>query len=75
LPLLSFRGFGAYPRSGFIHLDLGLARGSGEPLPPRSVPFAVETPLACERLADSRTMKGGGAAGVATMGAAGVEVA
>jgi zinc D-Ala-D-Ala carboxypeptidase len=28
-----------------------------------------------EVLADSRTMKGGGAAGVATLGAAGVEVA
>ena len=32
-------------------------------------------PAAREVLADSRTMKGGGAAGVATLGAAGVEVA
>jgi|SRR5690625_4720271 len=37
--------------------------------------FAAETPPAREVLADSRTMKGGGAAGVATLGAAGVEVA
>ena len=37
--------------------------------------FAAETPHAREVLADSRTMKGGGAAGVATLGAAGVEVA
>ncbi len=36
---------------------------------------AAETPPAREVLADSRTMKGGGAAGVATLGAAGVEVA
>jgi hypothetical protein len=38
-------------------------------------PFATETPPAREVLAESRTMKGGGAAGVATIGAAGVEVA
>ena len=37
--------------------------------------FAAEAPPAREVLADSRTMKGGGAAGVATLGAAGVEVA
>ena len=34
-----------------------------------------ETPPAREVLADSRTLKGGGAAGIATVGAAGVEVA
>jgi zinc D-Ala-D-Ala carboxypeptidase len=37
--------------------------------------FAAETAPAREVLADSRTMKGGGAAGVATMGAVGVEIA
>ena len=36
---------------------------------------AVETPPAREVLAESRTLKGGGAAGVATIGAAGIEVA
>ena len=36
--------------------------------------WQASTP-AREVLADSRTMKGGGAAGVATLGAAGVEVA
>ncbi len=35
----------------------------------------AETPPAREVLADSRTLKGGGAAGVATVGAAGTEVA
>ena len=34
-----------------------------------------ETPPDREVLADSRTLKGGGAAGIATVGAAGVEVA
>ena len=42
---------------------------------PPLTPFAAETPPAREVLAQSRTMKGGGAAGVATLGAAGVEVA
>jgi hypothetical protein len=72
---VGFRGFGTYPRSGFMHVDLGPARRWGEPFPPCPVPFAVEAPLARERLAESRTMKGGGAAGAATIGAAGVEIA
>ena len=49
---VGFRGFGTYPRSGFMHVDLGPARRWGEPFPPRPVPFAVETPLARERLAE-----------------------
>ncbi|MDO5371621.1 MAG: peptidase M15, partial [Paracoccus sp. (in: a-proteobacteria)] len=47
----------------------------GERFPIRPNAFAAETPPAREVLADSRTMKGGGAAGVATLGAAGAEVA
>ena len=72
---VGFLGFGFYPRSGFMHIDLGPARQCGEGFPARSVRFAAETPPARESLAQSRTMKGGGAAGVATLGAAGVEVA
>jgi zinc D-Ala-D-Ala carboxypeptidase len=72
---VGFLGFGFYPRSGFMHIDLGPARQWGERFPARPVPFAAEIPPAREVLADSRTMKGGGAAGVATLGAAGVEVA
>ncbi|SDX23299.1 protein of unknown function [Paracoccus sanguinis] len=72
---VGFLGFGFYPRSGFIHVDLGPARQWGERFPVRPTPFAAETPPAREVLAQSRTMKGGGAAGVATLGAAGVEVA
>ncbi|WP_205470479.1 hypothetical protein [Breoghania sp. L-A4] len=41
----------------------------------RETALATETPPAHEVLADSRTMKGGGAAGMATLGAASVEVA
>ncbi|MCG6560467.1 D-Ala-D-Ala carboxypeptidase family metallohydrolase [Ruegeria sp. 1NDH52C] len=72
---VGFLGFGFYPRSGFIHVDLGAARQWGERFPVRETAFAVEAPPARESLAESRTMKGGGAAGVATLGAAGVEVA
>ncbi|MEZ5747609.1 MAG: D-Ala-D-Ala carboxypeptidase family metallohydrolase [Paracoccaceae bacterium] len=72
---VGFLGFGFYPRSGFMHVDLGPARQWGERFPVRATAFAAEIPLAREVLADSRTMKGGGAAGVATLGAAGVEVA
>ncbi|MEI4234740.1 YcbK family protein [Roseovarius sp. D22-M7] len=72
---VGFLGFGTYPRSNFMHVDLGPARSWGAPFPPRATPFAPETPPAREKLAESRTLKGTGAAGVATAGAAGVEVA
>lgn len=71
---VGFLGFGFYPRSGFIHVDLGPARQWGERFPVRATAFAAETSAAREVLAESRTMKGSGAAGVATLGAAGVEV-
>ena len=70
-----FLGFGFNPRSGFIHIDLGPAHQWGERFPARAAPFAAETPPAREALTQSRTLKGTGAAGVATVGAAGVEVA
>jgi zinc D-Ala-D-Ala carboxypeptidase len=72
---VGFLGFGFYPRSGFMHVDLGPERQWGTRFPVRETAFAVEPPLVREVLAESRTMKGGGAAGVATLGAAGVEVA
>lgn len=72
---VGFLGFGFYPRSDFMHVDLGPTRQWGERFPRRSMPFAAETPPAREVLAESRTMRAGGAAGVATLGVAGVEVA
>ena len=71
---VGFLGFGYYPRSGFMHIDLGPARSWGDAFPVRVVPFAPEAPPAREVLSESRTLKGAGAAGVATVGAAGVEV-
>ncbi|MEB8388162.1 D-Ala-D-Ala carboxypeptidase family metallohydrolase [Rhodobacteraceae bacterium KMM 6894] len=72
---VGFLGFGTYPRSGFMHIDLGPARSWGELFPARPTPFVPEVPPAREVLSESRTLKGGGAAGVATVGAAGVEMA
>ena len=72
---VGFLGFGTYPRSGFMHIDLGPARSWGEPFPARATSFEAEVPPAREVQAESRTLKGSGAAGVATVGAAGVEVA
>jgi len=69
-----FTGFGFYPRQNFMHIDIGRARQWGDPFPPRAARFAPEPPRLREALTESRTMKGGGAAGVATIGAAGVEV-
>jgi len=72
---MGFLGFGYYPRSGFMHIDLGPARSWGENFPVRAVPFAPEAAPAREVFAESRTLRGAGTAGAATMGAAGVEVA
>ena len=77
---VGFTGFGFYPRQNFMHIDTGRARQWGDPFPPRATRsgrttrFAPEPPRLRESLTESRTMKGGGAAGVATIGAAGVEV-
>jgi zinc D-Ala-D-Ala carboxypeptidase len=54
--------------------SISAARSWGERFPKRTIAFAVETPPAREVLAECRTLKGGGAAGVATIGAAGIEV-
>ena len=72
---VGFRGFGFYPRSGFMHIDLGPAREWGTRFAPRETPFVPEVPPAREALAQSRSMAGSGTAGLATIGAAGVDVA
>ena len=56
---VGFLGFGFYPRSGFIHVDLGPARQWGERFPVRAVPFVAETPPAREVLAVNGGVKPG----------------
>ena len=69
-----FKGIGTYPRSNFVHVDTGPARSWGEPFPARASSFAPDQAPAREHLAESRTLKGSGAAGIGAIGAAGVEV-
>lgn len=57
---VGFLGFGFYPRSGFMHIDLGPAWLWGERFPVRATAFAAEKQPVREVLSDSRTMKGGG---------------
>jgi len=71
---IGFTGFGFYPRQNFMHVDIGRARQWGDPFPPSASRFSDEPPRPRETLTESRIMKGGGTAGVATVGAAGVEV-
>jgi len=72
---VGFLGFSTYPRSDFMHIDLGPARSWGEPFHARATSFVPEVAPAREVLSDSHTIKGGGAAGMATIGAACFEVA
>jgi len=47
----------------------------GEPFPSRATAFAQDIAPAREVLAESRSLKGGGAAGIATVSAASIDVA
>lgn len=71
---MRFLGFGTLPGSGFMHIDLGSIRRWGEPCAYRTTPFLAEVIPAPEILVESRTLKGGGAAGIATVGTAGSAV-
>jgi zinc D-Ala-D-Ala carboxypeptidase len=72
---VGFAGFGFYPRQNFMHIDIGRARQWGDPFLPRASRFADGPTHPRASLTESRTMKGGGVAGVSTLGAAGVEIA
>ena len=73
---VGFEGFGFYPEPhrDFMHIDPGPAREWGTRWPAAAPAFSPEPPPPTPP-SQSRTMKGSGAAGVATVGAGGVEVA
>ena len=52
-----------------------LAHSWGGPFPTRATAYALYIAPAREVLAERRSLRGGGAAGIATVGAAGVQVA
>lgn len=67
-----FRGIGLYPRSNFIHVDVGPERSWGEPFPTRETRFAPDAAPAREELAGSRTLQGAAVATAGTVGASGL---
>lgn len=71
---VDFTGLAFYGWSRFMLLDLKAARWCGEWLTVRTTAYAAKTPPAREVLPDSRTMKVGGAEGVAALGSAGGEL-
>jgi zinc D-Ala-D-Ala carboxypeptidase len=63
-----FTGFGFYPKSNFMHIDMGRERQWGTRFPVAAPEFSPETSLP-EDLHDSRTMMGSGVAAVGGLGA------
>jgi hypothetical protein len=57
-----FKGFGFYPKSNFMHIDMGSPREWGTRFPATAPMFSPE-PKMVEKLASSRTMAGSGLAG------------
>lgn len=64
-----FRGFGYYPKSGFMHIDTGPARTWGKKFPPRPTRFEEER-KPVEEVENSARAKGAGAAAGAGLGTA-----
>lgn len=71
---VGFQGFGFYPRSGFMHIDVGPPREWGTRFAPRPA-FEPESRPAREAISGSRTLAGAGAATTGVGAATGIEAA
>jgi zinc D-Ala-D-Ala carboxypeptidase len=67
-----FTGFGTYPKSNFIHSDIGPARTWGSPFPTTATALPVETLSQPETISEDKSAVGSiiGAAGSLTAGGA-----
>jgi zinc D-Ala-D-Ala carboxypeptidase len=62
---VGFKGFGYYPRSGFMHIDTGPARSWGKPWPVSETAWPVEPPRQPEKLSEDKEAQAAAGAGVA----------
>ena len=62
---VGFTGFGFYPKSGFMHIDMGPVRSWGTPWPVTVTSWPVETPRQPEKLSEDREAQAAAGAGVA----------
>lgn len=62
---IGFTGFGYYPKSGFMHIDIGPARSWGTPWPRTATAWPEETPKRPERISEDREAQAAAGAGVA----------
>jgi hypothetical protein len=71
---VGFTGFGFYPKSNFMHIDMGRVRTWGTRFP-TTTPVFSEEPKVVEELGSSRTVLGGSAAGVGGVAVIGQAIA
>jgi hypothetical protein len=63
---IGFTGFGYYPKSGFMHIDLGPARSWGTPWPRTATSWPTEPPIQPESVVEDRETQAAAGAGVAS---------
>jgi hypothetical protein len=62
---VGFTGFGYYPKSGFMHIDIGPARSWGKPWPMTVTTWPEEPPRQPESVREDRQVQAAAGAGVA----------
>jgi hypothetical protein len=62
---VGFKGFGYYPKSGFMHIDTGPARSWGTPWPKTATGWPTEVARRPEKVTDDREAQAAAGAGAA----------